>query len=805
MNRRKVKHLYCSSKKKNGVVILLSFILLAILGSLSLVFIYIVQTNRSSTTNWFFLRHVQILADNGVNLATAHLIKEIQTNPYIINESEVLTKDFDIDYKNFFSNNIDQIVNSSLSKYKQKLLAKEHEFAILTKDDTKFFGVKVFVKDASGKINVINPDSSAFKHFFNNLKSDKKIDLDIDFQYIYTQKFPHELRKYFSFYPATFNLFKYDNNSNKSYDEYTKFQDYFQKQFELEKRALININTADLDIIAYNFTGSEAVAIENIGCTLDSNPRKSEVFFENALKALQPSSKPLCMVNSKLKNTKKIYINSEKAKIIAEYLAQKRKQIQGWKSYKELFSNIKNDLKGSLTNDEIELTLSLIHPKPLLSQLHSYKNMVKAIDKLNVTKGGFEFSLSSDGFFEIYSAGLIFTTEKILAQHITFKIAKLFSKDVVFSFKEFKNKTLALTNTDFYPYSKTNLPANISELDGFISVAKIYDFCSSEEGKIFKYTFSDDTYLKNIGLFNIEKELSVINPKELNLLITKEGIYIPPYFSLLTNIDKTMEIKLLDQQEGDMPFCSGFSSVRPYIYLLNNFGINILFKTLKKSSHLSFEFTNNNISNFQSQVLNSTLIDDKLQLWFIDYPLTGEVTEQTISKIDELHWHFFSYFYYYKIDQIKRGKPTYEKFMILTKVDNQNLNIFPKENELYINTVFFEKLFSNQTILSIGGNLFPLIKSGILINGVCFYRALNYYESFYIPYQKRGSVEIINPNKGYKIKTNIYYFGEKVSLNDQSEANITKIDFNFVNEDNLPTLDIVEHLIFNKIQFLGSY
>ncbi len=794
-----------SSPNKKGVIILVAFILLAILGSLSVTFIYLVKTNTSSTTNWFLQRQAQILSENGLNLAIANLIKRIQDNPYLINESDILTKDSDIDYKKIFTYKIAQLVSSSISKYKQKFFGKEHKFAMLTKDDKKNFGVKVFIKDASGKINAINPSSSAFRHFLDNFTSDKKIELNVDFSSLYTEKFPYDLKKYFSLYPARYNLFKYSNPDNKGLDEYEKFKNYFQKSFEFEDRAFININTADTEIIAYNLSGSETVISEYTPCG-GANTKKNEVFFEEAFKVLQRGDKTICRTDLKLKKTKKTSISKDKAKIIAEYIVQKRNQIQGWKSYKELFASIKNDLKNRLTNDEIELLISLIHPKILLSQLHNYKNIRKSLDKINITKGGFEFSFSSDGFFEIYSAGLIFTSKEILAQETTFKLTKVFSKELLLGYKNLKDKTVIAANVDFYPYSKINLPVNAFQLDGFVSLAKLYDFCKSEEGRIFKYTLADNTYLEKMGLYDIVQQKNIINPKELSLFITKEGMYIPPYFSLLTNIDdKTMQIKLLDKQEGDMPFCSAFSSVRPYIYLLNNLGINIVFKTLKESQGLSFEFTNGNIINFKSQILNTTLIDNNLQFWFIDYPLTVEKAELNINRLSESQWHMLSYYYYYKINQIKRGKPTEERFNIFTRIDNQNINMFPKENELYINTVFFENLFQNQTTLSIGGNLFPLTNSGIFINGLCLYKALNYYENFYPPYQKKGLIQIFNPQTGYKTITNVYYFGDEISVENLNGTKITKINFNFTNEDSLPILDIIEYLTFSNIQFIESY
>lgn len=792
--------------KKKGIVLLIAFILLVILGGLSLTFIYIVQTNTSSVTNWFLQRQAQILSENGINLAIAYLLKTIQNNPFLTNESDILKTDTDIEYNDFFSNKSYKLTASSLSKYKQKFLKKEHEFALLTTDEKKFFGVKVFIKDASGKINAKNPNTLAFQHFVNNLFSKINItNTDLNFSLLYTEKFPHTLRKYFSLYPVTFNLLKYSAPDNRKYDEYNKFKEYFQKQFEYERRSFININTADKEVIEYNLSESEAKIIRDFSCMTDSVAKKNAVFFENAFEVLQVTNKPFCRINLKQNETKKIYISSSKAQFIAQYFVTRRAQIKGWKNYKELFAHIKSDLTGNLSNEEIELLLSLIHPKPLIGQLYNYKNIKKSIDKINITKGGFEFSFTSDGFFEIYAAGLIFTPDKLMAQEITFKLVKLFSKEIWLGYNDFKNKIAFTTNTDLYPYSSVNLPKNISDLDGFIALAKKYNFCNSEEGRIFKYIFSDDANLDKIGLFNLEKEQYIINPAELRSFIIKEGIYIPPNFSLMTTIEKTMDIKLLEKQEGERLFCSPFLSVRPYIYLLNYFGVNILFKALRKSPHLSFEFTaGRKITSFKTQILNTTLKEDKLQFWFIDYPLTIEVEEQNINPIDELRWHMFSYYYYFKINQSRKDTPTEEKFNIYTKIDNRSINTFPKEN-LYINTAFFEDLFQNQNTFLVGGNLFPLTHNSMIISGLCFYRMPNFFEWFDIPYQKYGSVQIINSPAGYKVIKNIYYFGEGITVNNLSETNTIKINFSLRNEDEFPILDIVEYLIFNTVQFLESY
>ncbi len=807
-----------TNNKNKGVIILIAFILLAVLASFSVVFIYIVQTNIGSVKNWALYQQARFLSESGIHLAIASIVHKLQNNPYVIDESDLFTKGFEIDYNKIFNRRGEQIINSSLVKHTQKLFGQEHEFALLNKVRDKFSGIKIFIKDASGKVNAKNTDSQSFKYFMENLSTAININFDIDFSLLYTEKFPVQLRKYFSLYPLTYELLKY-SSSEKGLDEYEKFKKYFQERFEFESRSLLNLNTVTEDVIVHNLSGSSAVYLQNYSCGSqgakgsNKNIQLNEILHSNknvfdTIISINPGAKKhLCIqqMTKPKKETIKTTITAEKARQIAQFLVQKRKVLNGWKNYKELFLSLREGMKSILTNDEIELLIALIHPKIILSQLHNYKHTNRTIDKTNIIRGGFEFSLTSDGYYEIYSIGIVFKENELLAQETTFKLVKLFSKKILFSYNDFKNNIVMYDGIGFYPYNPFNLPVNAQNLDGFLSLSRVYDFCKNEEGQIFKYTFDKDDELTKVGFYDLVQGISIINPNQLKLFLINEGLYLPPYFSLLTNIDKTMELKILDKQEGSTPLCSPFLSVKPYLYLLNNFGINLIFKNLKEQGYLSYDFLNKKLD-LLDQLLNVTIHNNTTQIWSMDYPLTIDIIDEKLKeKIQPYSWNILSFYYYYKINQGLIARPTEEKFNMYLRLNNQIFITIPDKEKLYINTVFFENLFKDESILAIGGLLYPQIYGGVLLTGMCFYRTLNFLENFLPLYKKNGFINLITPRTKNKIITNMYYFGDKIVVDNLNKLNTIKVSFNFTTEDELPILDIIEYLIFEKVEFIESY
>jgi hypothetical protein len=349
------------------------------------------------------------------------------------------------------------------------------------------------------------------------------------------------------------------------------------------------------------------------------------------------------------------------------------------------------------------------------------------------------------------------------------------------------------------------MPSNASLADGFLSLLRTFNFCISEEGRKFRYNFTENTLPIQIGIFNILEEKNIIAPNQIAKFFIKEGLYLPPHFSLLVPIEKTMEIKLLSKQEGSLPLCSPFLSVRPYITLLNNFGINVIFKVFSQSPQLSIDFTNKNLD-LLGQFLNVTVTQNKLLNWLFDLPLSYYYFQQNLKEnINNEKWNMLSYYYYYKINQKIRDKPTEEKFNVFIKMNNEPIIILPQQKELFINTIFYENLFEEESILSIGANLFPITSKGLIISGICMYSSVNVYEILSPPYIKNGAFHLLKPSTAQKVRVNLYSFGKEITLDNFQQLNTSKVNLHLVDETELPIIDMIEEIVFHNTQVEKSF